>query len=69
MVKGGGNVVACMQVSIKVMQGEREMAADNKLLGDFDLTGIAPAPRGTPQIEVCAHPFKCKGFRFLVCRK
>jgi molecular chaperone DnaK len=41
-----------VQVSIKVFQGEREMAADNKLLGDFDLTGIPPAPRGVPQIEV-----------------
>merc|ERR1712127_1156643 len=40
------------QVGIKVMQGEREMAADNKLLGQFDLTGIPPAPRGVPQIEV-----------------
>jgi molecular chaperone DnaK len=40
------------QVQIKVMQGEREMAADNKLLGDFDLVGIPPAPRGVPQIEV-----------------
>ena len=39
-------------VTIKVFQGEREMAADNKLLGTFDLTGIPPAPRGTPQIEV-----------------
>lgn len=39
-------------VTIKVYQGEREMAADNKLLGNFDLTGIAPAPRGVPQIEV-----------------
>ncbi|MCX5614736.1 molecular chaperone DnaK [Bombella saccharophila] len=39
-------------VTIKVFQGEREMAADNKLLGNFDLTGIAPAPRGQPQIEV-----------------
>ena len=39
-------------VTIKVYQGEREMAADNKLLGNFDLQGIAPAPRGTPQIEV-----------------
>jgi len=39
-------------VTIKVHQGEREMAADNKLLGNFDLTGIAPAPRGVPQIEV-----------------
>ena len=39
-------------VTIKVYQGEREMAADNKLLGNFDLTGIPPAPRGMPQIEV-----------------
>uniref|UniRef100_A0A0E0CU25 Heat shock 70 kDa protein, mitochondrial n=1 Tax=Oryza meridionalis TaxID=40149 RepID=A0A0E0CU25_9ORYZ len=40
------------QVGIKVLQGEREMAADNKLLGEFDLVGIPPAPRGMPQIEV-----------------
>merc|ERR1712203_686950 len=40
------------QVGIKVYQGEREMAADNKLLGTFDLIGIPPAPRGKPQIEV-----------------
>merc|ERR1712241_1161459 len=40
------------QVEIKVHQGEREMAADNKLLGQFQLTGIPPAPRGVPQIEV-----------------
>jgi molecular chaperone DnaK len=39
-------------VTIKVFQGEREMAADNKLLGAFDLVGIPPAPRGVPQIEV-----------------
>jgi molecular chaperone DnaK len=39
-------------VTIKVFQGEREMAADNKLLGQFDLTGIPMAPRGVPQIEV-----------------
>lgn len=39
-------------VTIKVFQGEREMAADNKLLGNFDLIGIPPAPRGIPQIEV-----------------
>ena len=39
-------------VSIHVLQGEREMAADNKTLGRFELTGIAPAPRGIPQIEV-----------------
>lgn len=40
------------QVEIKVHQGEREMAADNKLLGQFTLVGIPPAPRGVPQIEV-----------------
>lgn len=40
------------QVGIKVFQGEREMAADNKLLGEFELGGIPPAPRGIPQIEV-----------------
>merc|ERR1711934_980072 len=40
------------QVQIKVLQGEREMAAENKPLGQFDLVGIPPAPRGTPQIEV-----------------
>lgn len=40
------------QVQIKVMQGEREMAVDNKMLGQFDLVGIPPAPRGVPQIEV-----------------
>lgn len=39
-------------VTIRVSQGEREMAADNKLLGQFDLVGIPPAPRGIPQIEV-----------------
>ncbi|MGB5077597.1 MAG: molecular chaperone DnaK [Sphingorhabdus sp.] len=39
-------------VTIRVFQGEREMAADNKLLGNFDLVGIPPAPRGVPQIEV-----------------
>jgi molecular chaperone DnaK len=39
-------------VTIKVYQGEREMAADNKLLGNFDLQGIPPAPRGVPQVEV-----------------
>jgi len=39
-------------VSVRVFQGEREMAADNKLLGNFDLHGIPPAPRGVPQIEV-----------------
>jgi len=40
------------QVEIKVHQGEREMATDNKLLGQFTLVGIPPAPRGVPQIEV-----------------
>ncbi|GMI68736.1 mitochondrial HSO70 2, HEAT SHOCK COGNATE [Hibiscus trionum] len=40
------------QVGIKVLQGERHMAADNKTLGEFDLVGIPPAPRGLPQIEV-----------------
>ena len=39
-------------VTIRVYQGEREMAADNKLLGQFDLVGIPPAARGMPQIEV-----------------
>merc|ERR1712134_137411 len=40
------------QVGIKVFQGEREMAADNQMLGQFDLVGIPPAPRGVPQIEI-----------------
>ncbi|EPY39355.1 molecular chaperone DnaK [Angomonas deanei] len=40
------------QVGIKVFQGEREMAADNQLMGQFDLVGIPPAPRGVPQVEV-----------------
>jgi molecular chaperone DnaK len=39
-------------VTIKIFQGEREMAADNKLLGNFELIGIPPAPRGVPQVEV-----------------
>ena len=39
-------------MEIKVHQGEREMAADNKILGQFQLIGIPPAPRGVPQIEV-----------------
>lgn len=39
-------------VTIRVFQGERQMVADNKLLGQFDLVGIAPAPRGVPQVEV-----------------
>ena len=41
-----------LQVGIKVLQGEREMAADNKMLGQFELEGIPPAPRGVPQVEV-----------------
>ncbi|RWR77864.1 heat shock protein, mitochondrial-like protein [Cinnamomum micranthum f. kanehirae] len=40
------------QVGVRVLQGEREMASDNKLLGEFELVGIPPAPRGMPQIEV-----------------
>lgn len=39
-------------MEIKVCQGEREMASDNKVLGQFTLVGIPPAPRGVPQIEV-----------------
>src|SRR5262249_56529564 len=39
-------------VTVRVFQGEREMAADNRLLGQFNLEGIPPAPRGMPQIEV-----------------
>jgi molecular chaperone DnaK len=39
-------------VTIRVFQGEREMAADNKMLGQFDLVGLPPAPRGVPQVEV-----------------
>src|SRR5205807_4100388 len=39
-------------VTIRVFQGERPMASDNKLLGQFDLVGIPPAPRGVPQVEV-----------------
>ena len=39
-------------MTIRVVQGEREMANDNKMLGNFNLEGIAPAPRGIPQIEV-----------------
>ena len=45
-------LVPRMQVGIKVLQGEREMAADNKMLGQFELEGLPPAPRGLPQIEV-----------------
>ncbi len=45
------------QVGIKVFQGEREMAADNKTLGNFDLIGVPPAPRGVPQVRarLCFH--------------
>ena len=39
-------------MGIKVLQGEREMASDNKMLGQFELEGLPPAPRGVPQIEV-----------------
>ena len=46
------SIVASVQVGIKVLQGEREMATDNKMLGQFELEGIPPAPRGLPQIEV-----------------
>ena len=42
------------QVEIKVMQGEREMAKDNKTLGQFQLVGIPPAPRGVPQVKQCS---------------
>lgn len=45
-------LLGVQQVGIKVLQGEREMAADNKMLGQFELEGIPPAPRGLPQIEV-----------------
>ncbi len=48
-----------LQVGIKVFQGEREMAADNKLLGQFDLVGIPPSPRGVPQIEVRVYYHGC----------
>src|SRR3546814_4523228 len=44
--------VCSSDLTISVFQGEREMAADNKILGQFDLVGIPPAPRGVPQIEV-----------------
>ena len=50
-------------MGIKVFQGEREMAADNKLLGQFDLVGIPPAPRGVPQVEVRRAP----GSRLCCC--
>jgi molecular chaperone DnaK len=40
------------EVQIKVFQGEREMAADNKMLGSFNLVGLPPAPKGVPQIQV-----------------
>src|SRR5574344_1948324 len=52
--RGGGGTAEDNQpaVTIRVLQGERKQASGNKLLGNFDLTGIAPAPRGMPQIEV-----------------
>ena len=47
------DIMRCLrQVGIKVLQGEREMASDNKMLGQFELEGLPPAPRGVPQIEV-----------------
>ena len=46
------NLHPTLLLSTKVHQGEREMAADNKLLGQFSLVGIPPAPRGVPQVEV-----------------
>ncbi len=52
MAAVSGRCGAVWQVGIKVLQGEREMAADNQALGNFDLVGIPPAPRGSPQIEV-----------------
>ena len=48
-------------VTIRVFQGEREMANDNKLLGQFDLVGIPPAPRGMPQVETPRH--RCERYR------
>merc|ERR1712196_578640 len=56
------------QVGIKVCQGEREMAADNKMLGTFDLVGIPPAPRGVPQIEV-AFDIDAKRYRERLCTR
>src|SRR3546814_8522727 len=47
-----GGQTCALPISIRVFQGEREMAADNKLLGQFDLVGLPAAPRGVPQIEV-----------------
>merc|ERR1712080_617344 len=48
----GATAAGQTQTELKVHQGEREMAADNKLLGQFQLVGIPPAPRGVPQVEV-----------------
>ncbi len=48
----GAHLFPGEQVGIKVLQGEREMASDNKMLGQFELQGLPPAPRGVPQIEV-----------------
>ncbi len=50
-------------VTIRVFQGEREMAADNKLLGQFDLVGLPSAPRGVPQVEVTFDPEGARGAR------
>jgi molecular chaperone DnaK len=47
-------------VSVHVLQGEREMASGNKTLGRFELTGIAPAPRGVPQVEVSFDIDSCR---------
>ena len=49
-------------VLIQVYQGEREFARDNKLLGTFELSGIAPAPRGVPQIEVTSTSTRTASF-------
>lgn len=56
-----------LQVEIKVLQGEREMASDNKVLGQFTLIGIPPAPRGVPQVCLCVHVFvnECELSEFL----
>src|SRR5690349_22941234 len=57
-------------VTIHVLQGERDRAADNKSLGKFDLTDIPPAPRGMPQVEVRSeeHTSELQSRRDLVCR-
>ena len=53
-------------VQVNVLQGEREMAKDNKSLGIFNLDGIAPAPRGVPQIEV-TFDMRCQRYRICIC--